>query len=147
MKIRNNKELNKVFMIMGIFSIVALFGGIELGYELRDSAYKPEIKEESGEKNIESDETFNYLNTVISSNLQVNQSINPVSMTYNIQNIGQSTVYVERANIKVYNVNDAVIYETTVYLRRSYEPDATDQITFQVPQDGNRIARVEVDYE
>ena len=68
-------------------------------------------------------------------------------MTYNIQNIGQSTVYVERANIKVYNVNDAVIYETTVYLRRSYEPDATDQITFQVPQDGNRIARVEVDYE
>ena len=147
MKTRNNKELNKVFMIMGIFSIVALFGGIELGYELRDSIYRPEIKEESGEKNIESDETFNYLNTVISSNLQVNQSINPVSMTYNIQNIGQSTVYVERANIKVYNVNDAVIYETTVYLRRSYEPDATDQITFQVPQDGNRIARVEVDYE
>ena len=28
-----------------------------------------------------------------------------------------------------------------------YEPGATDQLTFQVPQDGNRIARVEVDYE
>jgi len=147
MKTRNNKELNKVFMIMGIFSIVALFGGIELGFELRDSAYKPGIKEESAEKNIESDGSFNYLNTVITSNLQINQSVNPVSMTYNITNIGQSTVYVEKANIRVYNVNDAVIYKTTISLNKSYEPGATDQITFQVPQDGNRITRVEVDYE
>ena len=147
MKTKNNKELNKVFMIMGIFSIVALFGGIELGFELRDSAYKPEVKEESAEKNIESDDTFNYLDTVINSNLQINSTENPVSMTYNITNIGSSTVYVEKANIKIYNVNDAVIYETTIYVHKMYEPGATDQLTFQVPQDGNRIARVEVDYE
>ena len=147
MKTKNNKELNKVFMIMGIFSIVALFGGIELGFELRDSAYKPEVKEVSGEKNIESFEDDNYLDTVISSNLEINQSINPVSMTYNIQNISQTTIYVEKANIKVYNVNEAVIYENIIYVHKMYEPGATDQLTFQVPQDGNRIARVEVDYE
>lgn len=147
MKTKNNKELNKVFMIMGIFSIVALFGGIELGYELRDSAYKTVEREPSAEKNIEGESSFSFLDTVITSNLQINQSENPVSMTYNIQNIGQATVYVERANIKVFNVNDAVIYETTIYLHKTYEPGETDQITFQVPQDGNRITRVEVGYE
>ncbi len=147
MKIKNNKELNKVFMIMGIFSIVALFGGIELGFELRDSVYKPVERESSSEKYIESDSTFNFLDTVINSNLQINSTENPVSMTYNITNISSSTVYVERANINVLDVNDAVIYKTTIYIHKTYEPGATDQITFQVPQDGNRIARVEVDYE
>lgn len=146
MKTKNNKELNKVFMIMGIFSIVALFGGIELGFELRDSAYKT-VKEESAEKYIEPDSSFNYLDTVINSNLVINQSVNPVSMTYHITNVGQSTIYVERANIKVYNVNEAVMYETSIYINKTYEPGATDDITFQVPQDGNRIAKVEVDYE
>ena len=147
MKIKNNKELNKVFMIMGIFSIVALFGGIELGFELRDSAYKPLERESSSEKYIESDSTFNFLDTVINSNLQINSTENPVSMTYNITNIGSSTVYVERANINVLDVNESVIYKTTIYIHKTYEPGATDQIIFQVPQDGNRIARVEVDYE
>ncbi len=147
MKTKNNKELNKAFMIMGIFSIVALFAGIELGFELRDSVYKSVDQTQSVEKYIEGDSSLNYLDTVICSNLQINQSENPVSMTYEITNIGQATVYVEKANIKVYNVNEAVIYETTIYLHRSYEPGATDYITFQVPQDGNRIARVEVDYE
>ena len=147
MKIKNNKELNKVFMIMGIFSIVALFGGIELGFELRDSAYKPVERESSSEKYIENDSTFNFLDTVINSNLQINSTENPVSMTYNITNIGSSTVYVERANINVLDVNESVIYKTTIYIHKTYEPGATDQIILQVPQDGNRIARVEVDYE
>ena len=147
MKIRNNKELNKVFMIMGIFSVVALFGGIELGFELRDNAYRSVERNSTSEKNIESNNSYSYLNSAICSNLQINSNENPVSMTYNITNIDSSTVYVEKANIKVLNVNDAVIYETTIYLHKTYEPGATDQITFQVPQEGNMIARVEVDYE
>ena len=95
MKIRNNKELNKVFMIMGIFSIVALFGGIELGFELRDSAYKPEIKEESAEKNIESDDTFNYLDTVISSNLQASSRI------YSMSSLSKSLIEIMFFSLKI----------------------------------------------
>jgi len=66
-------------------------------------------------------------------------------MTYKITNTSSSRIYVESAKINVYNNNNAVIYTTTINIYNNYEPNQVDTIEFQVPQDANRVGRVEIE--
>ena len=145
MKTKGNKLLDRVFTVMGVFAVVTLVAGVEIGYELRDDVYERYQKNTNYTELYVEDETdSDYLNEILKPVLQISQTSDPLTMSYKITNTSSSKVYVEYAEIKVYNNNDAVIYTTTVNIYNTYEPEQTDQIVFQVPQDANRVGKVEI---
>ncbi len=147
MKIKGNKMLDRVFMIMGVFAIVTLVAGIEIGFEIRDGAYDryKSVNNDYTELYVEDVDDSVYLNDVLKPQLKINQTQDPLTMTYKITNTSKSRIYVESAKINVYNNNDAVIYTTTINIYNNYEPNEVDTIEFQVPQDANRVGRVEIE--
>lgn len=147
MKTKGNKMLDRVFMIMGVFAIVTLVAGIEIGFELRDDAYErfQSVNNDYTELYVEDVDDSEYLNDVLKPQLKINQTQDPLTMTYKITNTSKSRIYVESAKINVYNNNDAVIYTTTINIYNNYEPNEVDTIEFQVPQDANRVGRVEIE--
>ena len=147
MKTKGNKMLDRVFMIMGVFAIVTLVAGIEIGFELRDDAYErfQSVNNDYTELYVEDVDDSVYLNDVLKPQLKINQTQDPLTMTYKITNTSKSRIYVESAKINVYNNNDAVIYTTTINIYNNYEPNEVDTIEFQVPQDANRVGRVEIE--
>ena len=147
MKTKGNKMLDRVFMIMGVFAIVTLVAGIEIGFELRDDAYErfQSVNNDYTELYVEDVDDSEYLNDVLKPQLKINQTQDPLTMTYKITNTSKSRIYVESAKINVYNNNDAVIYTTTINIYNNYEPNEVDTIEFEVPQDANRVGRVEIE--
>ena len=146
MKTKGNKLLDRVFVIMGVFAVVTLVAGVEIGYELRDDVYD---RYQSSSNNytelyVEDDTDSNYLNEILKPELQISQTSDPLTMSYKITNTSSSKVYVEYAEITVYNNNNAVIYTTTVNIYNTYEPEQKDEIVFQIPQDANRVGKVEI---
>ncbi len=146
MKTKGNKLLDRVFIVMGVFAVVTLAAGIEIGFELRDDVYEryQANKTNYTELYVEEETDTNYLNDVLKPQLQINQTQDPVTMSYKLKNTSASKVYVEYAEINVYNNNNAVIYSTTVNIYNTYEPNQTDEFEFQIPQDSNRIGKVEI---
>lgn len=146
MKTKGNKLLDRVFTVMGVFAVVTLVAGVEIGYELRDDVYERYQRTTNNytELYVEDETDTDYLNEVLKPELQISQTSDPLTMSYKITNTSSSKVYVEYAEIKVYNNNDAVIYTTTVNIYNTYEPDQKDEIVFQVPQDANRVGKVEI---
>ena len=49
MKTKNNKELNKIFLIMSIFAVATLAAGVEIGFNLRESLIKTTTVEKSND--------------------------------------------------------------------------------------------------
>ena len=146
MKTKGNKMLDRVFTIMGVFAVVTLVAGVEIGYELRDDVYENYQKNSNSytELYVEEEIDTNYLNEVLKPKLQISQTKDPLTMSYTITNTSNSKVYVEYAEITVYNNNNAVIYTTTINIYNTYEPEQTDEIVFQIPQDSNRVGRVDI---
>ena len=146
MKTKGNKMLDRVFLIMGVFAIVTLVAGVEIGYELRDDVYENYQRKSNSytELYVEDETDSNYLNEVLKPKLQISQTKDPLTMSYKITNTSSSKIYVEYAEITVYNNNNAVIYTTTINIYNTYEPEQTDEIVFQIPQDANRVGRVEI---
>ena len=145
MKTKGNKMLDRVFLIMGVFAVVTLAAGVEIGYELRDEVYENYQKNNNyTELYVEDDTYTNYLNEVLKPTLQISQTKDPLTMSYTITNTTNSKIYVEYAEITVYNNNDAVIYTTTINIYNTYEPEQKDEIVFQIPQDANRVGKVEI---
>lgn len=147
MKVKGNKELNTVFKIMGIFSVVTLTVGLGIGYYVRDlqvdlSNTQPATEEKAISTTVANDE---YLNKVFHPRLTIVNTSAPAQLFYTIQNSGTSSVYIEKADINVYDSNENIIYTTTLNVYKTYLPGQRDKLDFQLPQDATSIAKVEID--
>lgn len=146
MKVKGNKELNTVFKIMGIFSVVTLTVGLGIGYYVRDLqvdlANTQPVAEEKAISTVANDE---YLNKVFHPRLTIVNTSAPAQLFYTIQNSGTSSVYIEKADINVYDSSENIIYTTTLNVFKTYLPGQSDKLDFQLPQDATSIAKVEID--
>ena len=68
-------------------------------------------------------------------------------MHYDLFNTSQAEVYVEKAIVKVYDKYDETMYSTEINLYKTFLPEESDRIAFQVPQMADYIARVEIEFE
>lgn len=144
MKTKNNTLLNKVFIIMSIFSITTLIGGIQLGFQLRNSLIPKQINTlEVEEKAVKLEDP---IYRALLPKLSIISTSNPTQMTYFVENKSNASIYVESATIKVYNVNNKVIYETNINLYKTYNIGDKENIDFQIPQSADRIAKVEINF-
>ncbi len=146
MKVKGNKELNTIFKIMGIFSVVTLTVGLGIGYYVRDLqvdlANTQPVAEEKAISTVANDE---YLNKVFHPRLTIVNTSAPAQLFYTIQNSGTSSVYIEKADINVYDSSENIIYTTTLNVFKTYLPGQSDKLDFQLPQDATSIAKVEID--
>ena len=149
MKVKGNKELNVIFKIMGMFSVVTLTIGLGLGYNIRDFLVDMDKNNKitSTEKaiKISNDDNQEYLNKVFQPRLTISNSKFPTAGYYTIQNTTSTSVYLEKASINVYGVDDEIIYTTTLNLYKLYDPGSIDYIKFQIPQDAKDITRIKIE--
>ena len=150
MKVKGNKELNVIFKIMGIFSVVTLTIGLGLGYNIRDFLVDMDSnnnKVVSQEKAIKTttDDNKEYLNKVFQPRLTISNSKFPTTGYYTIQNTTSTSVYLEKATINVYGEEDEIIYTTTLNIYKLYDPGSIDYIKFQIPQDAINITRIKIE--
>ena len=146
MKTKGNKELNIIFKIMGLFSVVTLTIGLGIGYYVRD--LQQDLKTStisSTEKAISTTANDEFLNKVFKPRLTIVNTSAPAQLYYRIINTSASSVYVEKANINIYDNEDNIIYTTTLNIYKTYIPGKTDQLEFQIPQDASNIKKVEID--
>lgn len=146
MKIKGNKELDIIFKIMGIFSVVTLTIGLGIGYYIRDlqvDLATPTYTSE--EKAISTTATDEYLNKVFQPKLTIVNTSAPAQLYYTIQNTSASSIYIEKAVINVYDNEENVIYTTTLNVYKTYLPSQKDKLEFQIPQDATNAAKVEID--
>lgn len=147
MKTKNNKDLNKIFLIMSIFAIATLTAGVEIGFNLRESLIKPTTVETAVDTTKAIVAEDNTIYETLSPKLTITQTIDPVTMYYDLSNTSSAEVYVEKANVTIYDQDDRTIYSTSINMYKTFLPGESDRIEFQVPQDPNFIARVEVEFE
>ncbi len=145
MKIKGNKELNIIFRIMSLFSVVTLTIGLGIGYYVRD--FQVELAESdytSQEKAISTVATDEFLNKALHPRLTIVNISAPAQLYYTIQNSTQSSIYVERADINVYDRANTIIYTTTLNVYKTYLPGQADKLDFQIPQDASNATKVEI---
>ena len=147
MKTKNNKELNKVFLIMSVFAIAALVAGIEMGYNIRESLYNQNQTETVVDTTKAIIAEDNTIYEAMSPKLTIVKTLDPASMYYDITNVSQAEVYIEKAIVNIYNSDDIKIYSTDINIYKTYLPGEADRLEFQVPQDPNSIAQVEIEFE
>lgn len=147
MKTKNNKELNKIFLIMSIFAVATLAAGVEIGFNLRESLIKPTTVEKSNDTTKAIVAEDNTIYEALSPKLTIEKTESPVSMHYDLFNTSQAEVYVEKAIVKVYDKYDETMYSTEINLYKTFLPEESDRIAFQVPQMADYIARVEIEFE
>lgn len=146
MKIKGNKELNIIFKIMSLFSVVTLTIGLGIGYYVRDLQVElAEYDYSSQEKAISTVvATDEFLNKVLHPRLTIVNISAPAQLYYTIQNSTQSSIYVERADINVYDKTNSIIYTTTLNVYKTYLPGQADKLDFQIPQDASNATKVEI---
>lgn len=149
MKIKNNQAINKIFLIMGVFAVVALGAGIQLGFEMRDDIYK--AKEANETQIIDTTKAIvddsDTISESMASKLTILSTTRPVSMTYDIKNISTTSLYIEKATIKIYDVTNTIIYSTDIKLFKTYLPGEGEKLDFQIPTAAEEIAKVDIEYE
>ena len=146
MKIKNNQALNKVFLIMGVFSITMLVAGFQMGFDFHDSVKSDvEVEEESTIKAITVNDNSLYESLV--PKLTILDATNPVHCYYTIENVTNAEIYVEKVKIKVFNDNNRQIYSTNVSLYKTYAPNEKDKIIFQIPKSPDNIASIDIQFE
>ena len=149
MKVKGNKELNVIFKIMGVFSVVTLTIGLGLGYNIRDFLVDMDKNNKitSTEKaiKISNDDNQEYLNKVFQPRLTISNSKFPTAGYYTIQNTTSTSVYLEKASINVYGVDDEIIYTTTLNLYKLYDPGSIDYIKFQIKKKKKDITRIKIE--
>ena len=143
MKIKGNKELNIIFKIMSLFSVVTLTIGLGIGYYVRDLQVElVESDYSSQEKAISTVATDEFLNKALHPRLTIVNISAPAQLYYTIQNSTQSSIYVERADINVYDRTNSIIYTTTLNVYKTYLPGQVDKLDFQIPQDASNATKV-----
>ena len=146
MKIKGNKQLNIIFRIMSIFSVVTLVIGIGLGYyikELQDDINKStEVKSEEKAISVE-EQTQEYLNKVFQPRLTIVKTTSPMNLYYTIQNRSASSVYIEKAEINAYS-NEDIVYTTTLNVYKLYQSGEADRYDFQIPNQSYNITKIAI---
>ena len=131
---------------MGIFSVVTLTIGLGIGYYVRDlqADINANTVTESQEKAISTVATDEYLNKAFQPKLTIVDASAPAQLYYTIQNTTASSIYVERADVNIYDKDGNELYTTTLNVYKTYMPGEKDNLDFQVPQDAVNIAKVEI---
>ncbi len=145
MKIKGNKELNIIFKIMGIFSVVTLTIGLGIGYYVRDLQVDlANSNNQPQEKAISTIATDEFLNKAFHPRLTIVNISAPAQLYYTIQNSTASSIYVEKADINIYDSANNIIYTTTLNIYKTYLPGQSDRLDFQIPQDASNATKVEI---
>lgn len=149
MKVKGNKEINTIFKIMGVFSVVTLTIGLGLGYNLRDFLVdlnnNTTITSQEKAIKVSTDDNLVYLNKVFQPRLTIANSKFPTAGYYTIKNTTSTSVYLEKAIINVYGSDDEIIYTTTQNIYKLYDPGSIDYIKFQIPQNAIDITRIKIE--
>ena len=132
---------------MGIFSVITLTIGLGIGYYIRDLQVDLSTSSISSEEKAISTivATDEYLNKVFQPRLTIVNTSAPAQLYYTIQNTSASSIYVERADVNVYDNTDNVIYTASLNVYKTYIPGQKDKLDFQIPQDASNVAKVEID--
>lgn len=145
MKIKGNKELDIIFKIMSLFSVVTLTIGLGIGYYVRDLQVDlAEYDHRSEEKAISTIATDEFLNKTLQPRLTIVDISAPAQLYYTIQNSSASSIYVEKADINIYDQSNNIIYTTTLNIYKTYLPSQSDRLDFQIPQDASNATKVEI---
>lgn len=146
MKIKGNKQLNIIFKIMSIFSVVTLVIGIGLGYYIKE--FQDDLNEsteiQSEEKAISVEEQTNeYLNKAFQPRLTIVSTKSPMNLYYTIQNRNASSVYIEKAEVNAFS-NEDIVYTTTLNVYKLYQPGEADRFDFQIPNQSYNITKITI---